>query len=437
VVGAVPRLVSEGQVQGTPSSTGICVHRGTHEIGGTCIELESQGKRLVLDIGLPLDAADPAAVPLPVIPGFAAIDDSLMGVVISHAHQDHYGLAHRLPEKTPILIGEAAERILAAAAPFSPAGIQLGNTRHMHDRQPIHLPPFTITPYLVDHSAFDSYALLVEYAGRRIFYTGDLRAHGRKAILFERLLREPPTDVDVLLIEGTTVGRPASADEPAIEDDLVDRFVELFDPRGLALVWASAQNIDRIVSLYKACRRSGRLLVIDVYTAHLLAATGLRSIPRAHWRDIRVFLPASQKSRIIRTKRFDLVSDLRSRRIFPEEILAVADHSVMLFRPSMIRDLDAIEGLEISRMIHSLWPGYLEGGRSEALLEWLERRGISIVHCHTSGHATPNDLVRFRRAFPSATAVPVHTASPDAAAALFDPPVRVLSDREWYALGSE
>jgi Cft2 family RNA processing exonuclease len=32
-----------------------CIHRGTKEIGGTCVELESQGKRIVLDVGLPLD----------------------------------------------------------------------------------------------------------------------------------------------------------------------------------------------------------------------------------------------------------------------------------------------------------------------------------------------------------------------------------------------
>ena len=36
----------------------LCVHRGTKEIGGTCIEVEAQGKRLVLDVGLPLDAPD-------------------------------------------------------------------------------------------------------------------------------------------------------------------------------------------------------------------------------------------------------------------------------------------------------------------------------------------------------------------------------------------
>ena len=36
----------------------VCIHRGTREIGGTCIEIESQDKRIVLDIGVPLDVKD-------------------------------------------------------------------------------------------------------------------------------------------------------------------------------------------------------------------------------------------------------------------------------------------------------------------------------------------------------------------------------------------
>ena len=36
----------------------ICIHRGTQEIGGTCIEVEAQGQRIALDVGLPLDAPD-------------------------------------------------------------------------------------------------------------------------------------------------------------------------------------------------------------------------------------------------------------------------------------------------------------------------------------------------------------------------------------------
>ena len=70
------------------------IHRGAKEIGGACIEVEAGGKRLVLDVGLPLDAPDEAQERLlPEVPGFREPDASLLGVLISHGHMDHYGLA--------------------------------------------------------------------------------------------------------------------------------------------------------------------------------------------------------------------------------------------------------------------------------------------------------------------------------------------------------
>lgn len=32
----------------------ICVHMGTSEIGGNCIEVEAAGKSILLDLGMPL-----------------------------------------------------------------------------------------------------------------------------------------------------------------------------------------------------------------------------------------------------------------------------------------------------------------------------------------------------------------------------------------------
>ena len=105
----------------------ICIHRGTREIGGTCIELEAQGQRVVLDVGMPLGADAPGDVPLPPVRGFEAPDASLRGVVISHGHPDHYALAHRLPAETHFLIGAATRRILDAAEAFTPAGLKVHN----------------------------------------------------------------------------------------------------------------------------------------------------------------------------------------------------------------------------------------------------------------------------------------------------------------------
>ena len=62
----------------------VCIRRGARQIGGTCIELESQGSRIVLDIGQPLDCPDAELADMPHVPGFEAADASLLGVVLSH-----------------------------------------------------------------------------------------------------------------------------------------------------------------------------------------------------------------------------------------------------------------------------------------------------------------------------------------------------------------
>ena len=182
----------------------IRIHRGTEEVGGTCIEVESGGARIVLDVGQPLDAVSGADVPLPDVSGFRSPDPSLLGLLVSHGHQDDRGLVGRINSRVPVFIGEAAHRILKEAAFFG-SGVALTPAGFLRHRQPFVLGPFTITPYLNDHSAFDTYSMLIEAGGRRLFYSADLQAHGRKAGLFEEFIRDPPAGVDVLLMEGTNL----------------------------------------------------------------------------------------------------------------------------------------------------------------------------------------------------------------------------------------
>lgn len=190
----------------------VCVHRGTQQIGGTCIELSCQGERILLDLGLPLGVGDTDPVTLlPQIHGLSNRDPSLLALVLSHGHADHWGLAPHAGTTLPIVAGAATRRILRAAEAFVPPKIPLGTERegmtNLEYLKTIHLGPFAITPFLVDHSAFDAYALLIEANGRRLFYSGDIRAHGRKAALFERLVSQPPHPVHAMLMEGSSLGR--------------------------------------------------------------------------------------------------------------------------------------------------------------------------------------------------------------------------------------
>ena len=215
--------------------------------------------------------------------------------MLSHGHADHWGLAPYAATALPIVTGAATRRILRAAATFIPRAVPLGTERDggpdLEDRRTIHLGPFAITPFLVDHSAFDAYALLIEANGRRLFYSGDIRAHGRKAALFERLVTHPPRPVHAMLMEGSSLGRLRPDQRFATEREIEERLVERLREPGFVGVCASAQNIDRVVSMYRACKRTGRLwfwictrwrclLPPEIRTYHRLAGRISRSIFR-------------------------------------------------------------------------------------------------------------------------------------------------------------
>lgn len=420
-----------------------CVHRGTREIGGTCVELACAGERLLLDLGLPLDA-DPTTDPtlfLPAVAGLREPDASLRGLIVSHGHADHWGLLPHTSATIPVVAGAATLRILRAAAPFvprplPPAFLAEGAPVLEHG-VPLTLGPFRVTPTLVDHSAYDAYALLVEAGGRRLFYSGDLRAHGRKGALFERLLRDQPQRVDTMLMEGSTLGRLAPDGRFPTEREIEAMFVERLRAPGFVGLCASAQNIDRVVSLYRACKKTGRTLVLDLYALEVLRATENPNIPVAGWPNLAVYVPQYQRRHIARTKRFDLLAPYKPHRIYQEGLAAFAHRAVMLFRPAMLPDLDAA-GTQVwsgARVIWSQWDGYLrdEGGSGAKLRAALAKRGVGFEVIHTSGHASIADLQRLVTALQPKALVPVHTFAGDRFVEHFGSSVvKRRADGEWW-----
>lgn len=406
------------------------IHRGTKQIGGNCIELECSGKSILLDLGLPLNVDGPSLSQLPTIAGLIdGTNTNLLGIVISHPHVDHYGLLSCVSPTIPVFIGASAKTLLEAAAPFTGATNLPQVVSTYKNRKKFRIGPFSVFPFLMDHSAFDAYALLVEADGKRIFYSGDFRAHGRKAHAFEAFVRKPPVKVDLMLMEGTTLGRE-DKELPLKESELEIQASETMKSTdGIALAYFSAQNIDRLVTFFRAALRSGRKLIIDVYTAHILEKLAIRSLPSASSSDVRVYLPKNQKRQIMRTGRFDLVEPFKSRRIFASEIAAAPQKWVMMFRSSMADDLETIGNLHGSTLIYSMWPGYLERDRND-IRKWCSNLGVKFVIQHTSGHAHATDLRRFVEAVGPGVLVPIHTVRPTAFNKLYVN-VRHADDREW------
>jgi ribonuclease J len=414
----------------------ICIHRGAKEIGGSCVELESQGQRLLLDLGLPLDAESNDKKYLPEIKGLDSNDPSFLGILISHPHVDHFGLLAHISEDIPVGMGAAARRILKAAKPFMPG--KWPAPEHGWDYEtevPFEVGPFTITPYLVDHSAYDAYALLIEADGKRLFYSGDFRAHGRKGKLFDRMIKNPPEHIDVMLLEGTSLGR-LDDDKPfPSETDIERKFEKAFEETaGLAMVHCSSQNVDRVVSIMRASKRTGRKLVIDLYTAVILEATGNLNIPQSDWEDVVLMVPQSQRVKILKNAWFDLLKQHSRNRIFRDEINASPEKFTLLFRPLYQGDLTDGECLDGASYIYSQWEGYWERGEYDGVKQWLEKHGIDKQSIHTSGHASPVDLKKLVKALKPRKVVPIHTFKPEDYEKMY-PNVEVHGDGEWWSAG--
>ena len=251
-------------------------------------------------------------------------------------------------------MGKFAERIMRAAADFMPDAFAPNAWRYLESDKPLRIGPFAITPHLVDHSGFDAYALEIEADGRRLFYSGDLRAHGRKKELFELMLKKPPRNIDVMLMEGSSLGRLVDSKQFPTEEALERLFMERFQTtQGMVLVACSAQNIDRIVTIYRAAKETDRTLIIDAYGAEVLKATGYDSIPKpaGDWSKIAVYIPQWQRIQLVKKNIAPIVNSYRGFRVWPEQLAEHASHSVMLFRAWMLGDLERAGALTGARVI--------------------------------------------------------------------------------------
>lgn len=400
----------------------LTVHRSTEEIGGNCIEIAASGHRLILDVGRPLDAPSGAVGLIPMSLDLAAPNTILL---VSHPHQDHYGLLEEAPSTWPVCSGAATERLIRLTAAILGKSVAQTFTHWTHG-QAFSIGPFRIVPFLTDHSAFDAYMLQIDVLGRRILYSGDFRRHGRKAALVEQMMRHPPEGVDVLLMEGTNLGTSKpSRPETALEGE----FIELFRATtGRVFVAWSAQNVDRSVTLYRAAVQTGRTLVVDLYTAEVLRALSeFGRLPQPDWSRIKVVVTSSL-SRMYRRRGDDaFVQQMVSNGIAARRLEQDRSKWVVMTRPSLARDYQraGVRPTAEEAWSYSQWAGYLAAPDGQALKSWFDEGGSNARHIHTSGHASPDDLRAFATAISPKALVPIHGLAWDTHQEGFPPIVRL------------
>jgi ribonuclease J len=197
---------------------------------------------------------------MPSVDGLYEVGEKKIDAIfVSHSHGDHIGLFPYVNKKIPIFIGEKACGIYNMTGRFTGSNTFIEAFAFFQHCKPIFIGDFKVIPYLVDHSGYDAYAFVIFANGKSVVYTGDIRGHGKKGKLTEYFLNSLPKEPDVLLMEGTMLGRMVEKiqTEEEIKKEATHLMAEISKP---VLVLQSATNIDRLVVMYHAAKNSNRLL---------------------------------------------------------------------------------------------------------------------------------------------------------------------------------
>src|SRR5690554_1539077 len=414
--------------------TSISLLRGADTIGGSCIKITHGDASIILDYGMPLMASggaqlDSEAAKKPSISNGILLDITSDGkpplaCIISHAHPDHYGLVDYLPENIPVYTSEAAKVLMAVGNVFFPPALQVNRLDSCLSFKPgkaFTIGPFTITAYLMDHSAFGACSLLVEVAGKTIFYTGDFRGHGRKTTVNDYVLNAVKQP-DILLMEGTTLddGHPATfPSEQSVEQALVELIQATKAP---IFVAGSGSNVDRIVSLYRAAKRTGRILVVDLYQMYLLEQlqASYKGLPPHRDDHLRVFYPRSQCTTIVEKLGAEVLYRYQARQIKRDAIDYSSDKYIFRLSNSITKSLckNFVEQNKAPELVYSMWQGYKEQQQSFSDIEALV--GKPWIYIHTSGHAYTKALKELAEGLQAKKLIPIHTVKGEEFSQHFD-----------------
>lgn len=230
---------------------------GLGEIGKNCTALQYGDDVVLVDAGVMFPEEELYGVDL-VIPDFGFLrraNRRLLGVFLTHAHEDHVGsLSFLLREfrapvyGTPLTVGLVRNKV------------RDGALHTVQPRQRVRLGPFEAEWVRVAHSVPDSCSVVVRTPAGTVVVSGDFKfdqtpIDGRPTDV-ARLAELGEEGVLALLLDSTNVERPGMTPSERV---VGERFQQLFaEAPGRVLVTTFASNVHRLQQAFDAAARSHR-----------------------------------------------------------------------------------------------------------------------------------------------------------------------------------
>ncbi len=240
---------------------------GSGEIGMNVNLYGTQGKWLMVDCGITFGDANYPGVDI-ILPDLQFIEerlDDLLGIVLTHGHEDHIGALPYLAADLDVPLYATPFTAGLIAGKLEEEGIQDRITLNVvHDEEPFDIGPFRIRYVPLAHSIPEGNALLIETPYGSIFHTGDWKLDDTPSLggasTAAELTAIGDAGVLALVCDSTNVFNPeASGSEGEVRKGL-DEVVGA--AKGRVLVTTFASNAARLQTLGEVAADTGRQLCV-------------------------------------------------------------------------------------------------------------------------------------------------------------------------------
>ena len=245
----------------------FCALGGSGEIGMNVNLYGCRGQWIMVDLGLTFANADFPGVEL-ILPDLEFIEsqqDRLIGIVLTHGHEDHIGALPYLAEelKAPLYATPFTAGLIAGK--LEEEGLTGQVKLNIVERGGcIELGPFKVSFVALSHSIPEGNGLLIETPFGNIFHTGDWKIDETPVIgeapSTEVLTKIGDDGVLALVCDSTNVfqDRPSGSEESVHEGLLA----QVSKAKGRALVTTFASNAARLQTIGRVAQETNRRVCI-------------------------------------------------------------------------------------------------------------------------------------------------------------------------------
>ena len=378
---------------------------GTGEIGMNVTLFHSHGKWVIVDLGVGFSDQELPGTDLtvPDVSFMVQNRKNLLGIVLTHAHEDHFGAIHYLWKVLggPMIYGSPFT-LAFFRAKLSAARLDYEiPMQEFNDEHPIlNLGPFKIKMLRVTHSIPDAYCALIEAeGGKKVFHSGDWKLDDNPVITaptdMVALEKIGDSGVDLMLCDSTNVFVPGKSGS---EGGLPEHFRTIFSKSNKAIFATMfASNIARIHIIASVAKEFNRKVIV-MGGALIRAVDAARLV--GYLTDIDNLYPVEEMDRFKREELVIMCTGCQG------EVLAAMSKIISGKCPG-------IEVCEGDAVIFSsvIIPGNeLKVCRvmNQVILNGAHLYSMKNAHVHVSGHPAQDELKQLYQCIRPRVAIPVH-----------------------------